>query len=661
MKQTSFAHRLTQRIVIILALINVVIISCVLYFVVHVTRSQSQEHFQGLVNYTDKRMESMLSFVETLAHNNVAAVEMSLQSPEQVYAAMERELKMNPHVVGLFAAFDPYYFPEQGRWFEPYVVRRGGEQIEKSQIGSADHDYLTREWFINARKSEKGYWSDPYFDPDGAKAMLCSYVIPLHDKHGNIIGTFGADLPLDWLANELNRLDNEENDRIYGLDVENKVEGESDEYLYLYSFIIGRHGEYIVHPNKDFILKNNYKDYVESTSDTIDNYVCQSMLEGKSGQVEMPVNNSKSFVYFAPVGRAGWSMAVVVPWISMYLWTIGLGVVVLLIMVVGTLVVFLFCRYHIHSSTKPLVFLTESADEVAKGHFDDPIPEMHSHDEIQRLRDSFVSMQHSLTDYVSRLQTTTAEKASIERELDIARNIQMSMLPKTFPPFPNRKDIDIYGELKPAKAVGGDLYDFFIHNEQLYFCIGDVSGKGVPASLVMAVTRSLFRNVATHAINPNVIAQAINESICENNDSNMFVTLFIGVLDLHTLQLTYSNAGHDAPWLLTSDGVDMLPCDSNLPVGVMNDCKYSIQQKQLKKGTTLFLYTDGLTEAEDVTHQLFGMGRIRQVLQTASADVRPLVDTMSKAVRDFVGEAEQSDDLTMMAVRIMTSNDKAFQ
>ncbi len=650
MKQTTFAHRLSQRIITILAITNMVIICCVLYFVVNITRNQSKEHFQGLMDYTDERMESMLTIVESLAHNNVAAIEGCLDSPEQVYAAMRRELSMNPHVVGIFAAFEPSYFADKGHWFEPYVVRRDSGRIEQLQIGSAIHDYLNAEWYINARKTNGGYWSDPYFDPDGARAMLCTYVIPLHDKQGRFIGAFGADLPLDWLAEELHEIDMKENERLLFPDGNYD---EADKYLLVHSFIIGRSGEYIVHPEKDRILTDSFKDDVTATPDTLDNEVCSRMMAGRRGQEEMKINDATSFVYYGPIGRAGWSMAVVVPWLPMYVWAISLAVVVLLVMVLGTLVVFYFCRYHIHSVTKPLGFLTESADEVAKGHFDHPLPDMHYHDEIHRLRDSFVTMQQSLTDYVSRLQTTTAEKASMERELDIARNIQMSMLPKTFPPFPDRKDIDIYGQLTPAKAVGGDLYDFFIHDERLYFCVGDVSGKGVPASLVMAVTRSLFRNIAMHASNPSEIVSAINESICENNDSNMFVTLFVAVLNLQTLELQYSNAGHDAPWLITPQGIKMLACDSNLPVGVMPDFRYTLQQEQMDRGSTLFLYTDGLTEAEDTEHQLFGMGRIRQVLQTSSSDVRPLVDAMTEAVHQFVGAAEQSDDLTMLAVQIM--------
>jgi len=267
------------------------------------------------------------------------------------------------------------------------------------------------------------------------------------------------------------------------------------------------------------------------------------------------------------------------------------------------------------------------------------------------LRDSFENMQQSLAAYIEELKATTTAKASIENELKIAHDIQMSMLPKTYPAFPNRKDIDIFGMVMPAKAVGGDLYDFFIREEKLFFCIGDVSGKGVPASLVMAVTRSLFRNIAAHTAEPHKMVAGINELLCDNNETNMFVTLFVGVFDLVTGSLDYCNAGHNAPLLMTDGDVGLLACDPNIPVGVMPGWSFTCQQLQLKTDDLLFLYTDGLNEAEDIDHQQFGMDRVLQTSKAAGGCPQELVEAMASAVRQFVGEAEQSDDLTMFAVQ----------
>jgi sigma-B regulation protein RsbU (phosphoserine phosphatase) len=263
-------------------------------------------------------------------------------------------------------------------------------------------------------------------------------------------------------------------------------------------------------------------------------------------------------------------------------------------------------------------------------------------------------MQHSLAEYVEELKNTTASKAAIENELKVAHDIQMSMLPKTFPPYPERDDIDIFGTLTPAKDVGGDLFDFYIREEKLFFCIGDVSGKGVPASLFMAVTRSLFRNVSAHTSSPEMICTAINNALTEGNDTNMFVTFFVGVLDLATGLLDYCNAGHDEP-LLIGRGVGVLPCDPNLPLGVLAGWKFSPQHISIDPQTTIFLYTDGLNEAENIAHAQFGNDRIfsvaKKLLTNGENQPDTIIGKMGEAVHTFVGEAEQSDDLTMLAIQ----------
>ena len=231
------------------------------------------------------------------------------------------------------------------------------------------------------------------------------------------------------------------------------------------------------------------------------------------------------------------------------------------------------------------------------------------------------------------------------------------MLPKTFPPFPERTDIDLYGSLKPAKAVGGDFYDFNIRDEKLFFCIGDVSGKGIPASLVMAVLGTQFRALSAREDNPERIMTTLNVDLVAHNELNMFATMFIGMLDLATGELLYCNAGHDAPLLVGNDTPSTpLPCDSNLPIGAIDEWSYSLQRATLQPGMTLFLYTDGVTEAEDVTHAQFGRQRMCEVAaanvpKEGPEDLKQLVDAMIAAVHEFVGEAEQSDDLTMLSVQ----------
>lgn len=263
---------------------------------------------------------------------------------------------------------------------------------------------------------------------------------------------------------------------------------------------------------------------------------------------------------------------------------------------------------------------------------------------------SFIIMRSAKSIY--KLRDANAEKQRIDSELMIAKNIQMNMLPETYPPFPDRNDLDIYGSLVPAKMVGGDLYDFFIRDEKLYFCIGDVSGKSVPAALVMAVTHSLFLSISSHESHPAHIMQNINESLCRGNESNMFVTFFIGVLDLPTGIMRYCNAGHNPPLIVKGDVVEALPAKANLPLGVLDDMDYILQQVNIEPETMIVLYTDGLTEAKNLKRQQFGAERTIEVVKECyDATATQLIETVTQKVNAFVGDAEPSDDLTLLAIR----------
>ena len=255
---------------------------------------------------------------------------------------------------------------------------------------------------------------------------------------------------------------------------------------------------------------------------------------------------------------------------------------------------------------------------------------------------------------------STEQNERMESELNIARNIQMAMLPTRFPPFPDFPNLNAYGMVLPAKEVGGDLFDFYVRENKLFFCIGDVSGKGVPAALVMAVTHSLFRSCTSYMDSPAQIVTLMNDSQAgEANNQNMFVTLFLGILDLRTGELCYCNAGHDAPILLAAS-CRPLPAKPNLPLGVLAGFAYEEQKAQLELGGTLFLYTDGLTEAENSAHELYGEKRMNECLEK-NAQLMPgeLVAAMQKSVAAFVGEAQQSDDLTMFAVQMLNASPAA--
>jgi sigma-B regulation protein RsbU (phosphoserine phosphatase) len=532
-----------------------------------------------------------------------------------------------------------------------------------NNFGAERQNYLGEDWFLKALDAKDGFWSEPFFEGNDSVSPLVAYVRPVFDQQGRAVAVLGADISLDWLREKMEKADWD----LYceqwtGFNEERRARRE--EFWKPYSMIVSRKGTFIVHPDERRIIRDSIGSIVKASKDTVLVTMAQRILEGKSSKIFEVTDEDNyecsdfdgrsGYVFFTPINHAGWSLVLFTPALSLDMIAYFIGALLAFFVLLAVVIVWLVSRYSIKRAAKPLKQLASSADEVAKGNFEVPLPYIKHRDEIGNLRDAMEDMQHSLAKYVSELQETTASKAAIEQELKTAHDIQMAMLPKIFPPFPERDDIDIYGQLTPAKDVGGDLFDFFILDEKLYFCIGDVSGKGVPASLVMAVTRSLFRNVAAHTSEPDQIAEALNEVLSEGNETNMFVTVFVGILDLGNGLMRYCNAGHDAP-MLVGQGVGLVPCEANLPLGVMPGYQYTLQELTIERGTTIFLYTDGLNEAEDADHMQFGIQRIQDVaerlLEEGENQPVTMVEKMVEAVHAFVGDAEQSDDLTMLAIR----------
>ena len=299
--------------------------------------------------------------------------------------------------------------------------------------------------------------------------------------------------------------------------------------------------------------------------------------------------------------------------------------------------------------------LAEQAETIADGNFDEVLLDTGRKDEIGRLVHSFSEMQRSLVKYIEEIKNTSAEKASIERELYVARDIQMSMVPRIFPPFPEREDIDLFASMTPAKEVGGDLYDFFVENECLYFCIGDVSGKGVPASLFMAVTRNLFRVIAQQGNSPEEIAKSINHALSAENDQGMFVTMFIGKADLKTGELTYCNCGHNPP-VVCEPGKEarFLPMQYvNMALGTWDGFEFQGERIPDIREWKILLYTDGLNEAENPRYELFGNDRLIHLMNGVSQlDAEGIIQMLQEEVERHRSGASPNDDLTLLSLTV---------
>ena len=672
-KLRPFYRRLTRWIGLS-QLIVMALASYLIYLLAaEVFKEEEFDMYEKSLQVTEKDVRRVLSDVYVGATNHVPEIEANLDHPDKLHNIMQRVVELNPHIRSCGLSFIADYYPQKGHWFCPYAVKDEDGKIECSTIGDSKHDYLNAAWFTEALEADSSYWSKPFMDSRDTITPLVSYMVPIHNKQGKTVAILGADMSLYKFSGRLMRGLSLKGDTVHV----SYTRGEQDddnsansfrtlkEQLGSFYFIIDHDGTYIAHPDSGYVIRKNYFELAKATNDTIDDYVGRQMVAGKEGIFKDKEDNgchfdffdlesSEVYMFYMPIEHTNWSIAMAVARYSIDALAIGFGFIFLILIGLALLVVRLVGRFVAKRVTRPLGQLAASADEVAKGNFNAPLPQLKHYDEIHLLRDSFEEMQHSLTHYIDELKDTTASKAAIENELKVAHDIQMSMLPKTFPPYPERDDIDIYGSLTPAKDVGGDLFDFYIRNEKLFFCVGDVSGKGVPASLVMAVTRSLFRNISAHVAEPDEIVKTLNNAMAEGNDTNMFVTLFVGVLDLATGLLEYCNAGHNYAMLI-GNLVSTLPCDPNLPIGVMPDMTFTKQQLAIEPETTIFLYTDGLNEAEDPNHVLFGVQRIIRIaelmVKEGKNDPTTIINEMIEGVHRFVDDAEQSDDMTILAIK----------
>ena len=373
-------------------------------------------------------------------------------------------------------------------------------------------------------------------------------------------------------------------------------------YPSAFSMMVSREGKIMVSPAETLVMRRTLGEAIATLEDTAALMgINNDMLSGKKGSSSFNYEGSKNHVFFAPVERTGWSMSIIVPDSDIYGNVKRVGLMVSILQVFGLIMLILLLRGVVLS--------------------------------------------------LLRYKNTNDAKERMQSELNIARGIQMAMVPKIFPPFPERKDIDMSAAIVPAKEVGGDLYDFYIRDEKLFFCIGDVSGKGVPASLVMAMTRSLFRAESSHEESPAKILSSMNNSMAEVNENNMFVTFFCGILDLATGRLRYGNAGHNAPVMLT-DHKSPLPVQPNLPLGIMPGYEFQDQETVMEYDDAIFLYTDGLTEAENKSHELYGEERMYAVLSSRRSAAEHL-EAITESVSEFVGDAPQSDDLTMLFIHYL--------
>lgn len=528
-------------------------------------------------------------------------------------------------------------------------------------VANPGYDPRTRPWYIQASKSKDVKWTETYTDAFGNGLMVtCSK--SCFDKAGTLKGVVSADVTLKAL-----------NDQVISTQIGNLG----------YALLIDVDGKVIARPGLESDDKKWDESFKVDNLTKTDNLelrkIVENMMDRRTGVETCEFENGKKYIAYAPISSTNWSLAVVMPLdeivkpivetknkievstqnTSTYINHFISGVLKKFLLIFAALL-FITVLISVGLSGKmvnPILKLNEGVKIAGSGNLDYSI-NVNTGDEIEDLATAFNKMMQDLKTYIKHLKETTAEKERIESELKIAHSIQTSMLPRIFPPFPNRKEIDIYASMEPAKEVGGDFYDFFfIDEKKLCFVMADVSGKGVPAALFMVITKTLLKNQALLGLPVEEILTTVNNQLCADNDECMFVTAFLGILEVDTGRLTFSNAGHNPPLLYKNGDYDWVECKKGFVLAGMENTKFQGSELTLNSGDTLFLYTDGVTEAMDLDSKLFSDGRLKTTLnRLKDLSGKELAEGVRNEIREHVGEAMQSDDITMMVLKFNRSN-----
>jgi len=520
----------------------------------------------------------------------------------------------------------------------------------------ASFDPREREWYKMAKQTRSSGWTNVMIDAVSGKPMI-TFFRPIYNASRELIGVVGADVTIETI-----------NQKIINTQV-----GKNG-----YAFLVDSHGSVIAHPgmqikNKKWDETLEMESLLQTKNPALFKMVGE-MITGNSGVNRMMLEGEEKYIAYAPITRTGWSIAVVMPVAEIVAPIEATKVridsatadfskninsqinqmqLILIITTIGMLVIVAVAAILLSRRiTRPIVALNKGVKVIGSGDLNHRL-NVSTGDEIQDLAGAFNKMAEDLQVYIRDLQQTTSAKERIESELRVATEIQSSMLPRLFPPFPDRQEFDLYAIMNAAREVGGDFYDFFfVGQNKLYFVIGDVCGKGIPAALFMAISKTLLRTEGLRGFSPEEVLFSVNNTLYPDNEASMFFTGLCAVLDTDTGEITIANGGHNPP-VISSGGkpFEYIQLPKGLVVGAMPDTKYESRTYKLQPHDTIFLYTDGVTEAMDPDQQLYSEGRLLKCLNSMQGkSASEIIHGVRADIDVFARGAEQWDDITMLAL-----------
>lgn len=597
-----------------------------------------EESARNLAQATVNEIELALRGLEKISLQHGYLLEQYSFPREELIELLTSTVSNNPEIYGSAIAFQPHTFDPLARYFAPYCYREPDGRHQVIFLGGEQYDYFTMEWYRAPQERGAPVWSEPYFDKGGGNILMTTFSVPFHgigDGGKTFRGVVTADISLSRLK---------------------KIVSSIKIYETGYAFLISRKGLLVTHPNEALVMQETITRLAEAGGDRRTIQAASYMVRGGEGFVPVTgfLSGKDCWLYYAPVPSTGWSLAVIFPEEELFADLHRLAANVALISLVGFFLLVLVITFIARSITRPVRELANTAGAIAQGNLDIELPQSSATDEIAALTHAFGDMKVALKAYIANLAETTAARERIESELKIAHAIQMSFLPRRFPAFPREESFEVFAALEPAREIGGDFYDFFLLEEhRLLFTIGDVSGKGIPAALFMAVTKTLIKGIAISNV-PDLaeVFRRVNLELCRDNEAVMFTTAFCGILDLNSGELCYTNAGHLPPILFRSGRPgEWLKIPPGMALGIDEEARFQTALILLQPGDAVVLYTDGVTEAMNAADQMYSAESLFTAVATHPCrSAQESVVEIFDSVKTFASGAPQSDDITVMTV-----------
>jgi len=533
-----------------------------------------------------------------------------------------------------------------GIWYEPYILDGKTKRVcfyafNDEELGvvrhdpeflSEEYDYLTQMWYLTIKDQLIGKydtaWTLPYYETIGTNSLMTTVGSGIYDINGDFIGMSTVDWRIQDMIDRLGAIKPTEN-----------------------SFVL------VASPKDDYIISYTRQGGISYVGSSLGVLRWFDELdindEDESVQIGTFTLDDVEYTSFSRMLSSGWLFSVEIPSSEIYseieTRNTRFTMIVLLLFLIMMVVTIILISFFVN---RPLKKLTAGVAELGSGNLDKKI-DIDSRDEVGMLAKTFNKMTGDLKTSIEQSAHERAEKERIGTELNIARQIQESMLPCIFPPYPERPEFNIYATMMPAREVGGDFYDFYlINNEKLAVVIADVSGKGVPSALFMVITKILIKSNAQQGKSPKEVFETVNTLLCENNETSMFVTAFMGFLDIPTGRFTYINAGHNPPLLKRADSeYELLNAQAGFVLGGLEGFDYKQQELVLEPGDAVYMYTDGVTEAMDNESRLFTCEKLVETInENKDLEQEELLHTIKKEIDDHADGAEQADDITMLAL-----------